>query len=128
MLVIYLTGLTGPVRAANWLMLQGTEHPLAPAHKFWGFIQPAWTHDTSDKLSGLTDSPGPPDFSDNNGERLAITSVAPWFDDGERFHIRRARFGARGEFTGRLRNSFTWQGNGPAFHNKLSSCAQFLFK
>ena len=107
MLAAYLTGLTGPVCAANWLMLQGTEHPLAPAHKFWGFIQPAWTHDTSDNLSGLTDSPGPPDFTGNNGERLAITSVSPWFDDNESLHVRRARFGARGVFTGRLRNSFT---------------------
>ena len=102
-----LTGMPGPVCAANWLMLQGTEHPLAPAHKFWGFIQPAYTYDTSDNLSGLTDSPGPPDFSANNGERLAITSVSPWFDDGERLHVRRARFGARGVFTGSLRNSFT---------------------
>jgi hypothetical protein len=106
-LAVFLCSVSGPVCAANWLMLQGTEHPLAPAHKFWGFIQPAWTHDTSDDLSGLTDSPGPPDFSANNGERLAITSVSPWFDDGERFHVRRARFGARGVFTGRLRNSFT---------------------
>jgi hypothetical protein len=106
-LVVCLTGLSGPLCAANWLMLQGTEHPLAPAHKFWGFIQPAWTHDTSDDLSGLTDPPGPPDFSANNGERLAITSVSPWFDDNEEFHVRRARFGARGVFTGRLRNSFT---------------------
>lgn len=106
-LAVFLTGITGPVYAANWLMLQGTEHPLAPAHKLWGFIQPAYTYDTSDNLSGLTDSPGPPDFSANNGERLAITSVSPWFDDAERFHVRRARFGARGVFTGGLRNSFT---------------------
>jgi len=102
-----LTGIPGPVWSTNWLMLQGTEHPLAPAHKIWGFIQPAYTYDTSDNLSGLTDSPGPPDFSANNGERLAITSVSPWFNDNERFHIRRARFGARGVFTGSLRNSFT---------------------
>jgi len=106
-LAVCLTGISAPAGAANWLMLQGTEHPLAPAHKLWGFIQPAWTHDSSDDLSGLTDSPGPPDFSANNGERLAITSVSPWFDDGERLHVRRARFGARGVFTGRLRNGFT---------------------
>ena len=107
MLAVCLSGVSGPVRAANWLMLQGTEHPLAPAHKFWGFIQPSYTYDTSDDLSGLTDTPGPPDFSANNGKRLAITSVSPWFDDAERFHVRRARFGARGVFTGGLRNSFT---------------------
>lgn len=93
--------------AVNWLMLQGTEHPFAAEHKFWGFIQPAYTLDTSDNLSGLTDSAGPPDFSPNNGERLAITSVSPWFDDNNEFHIRRARFGVRGIFTGALRNRFT---------------------
>lgn len=99
--------LCGPAQAANWLMLQGTEHPLAPAQKFWGFVQPAYTYDTSDELAGLTDSPGPPDFSVNNGERLALTSVSPWFDEAERLHVRRARFGVRGVFTGALRNRFT---------------------
>ncbi|MCK4833395.1 MAG: hypothetical protein KAT12_01420, partial [Gammaproteobacteria bacterium] len=88
-------------------MLQGTEHPFAPEYKAWGFIQPAFTYDTSKELSGLTDSPGAPDFSPNNGERLAITSVSPWFDDNSAFHIRRARFGVRGIFTGASRNSFT---------------------
>ena len=99
--------LHGTAHATNWLMLQGTEHPLAPAHRFWGFVQPTYTNDRSDSLSGLTDSPGPPDFSPNNGKRLAITSVSPWFDDSERLYVRRARFGARGIFTGKLRNSFT---------------------
>ena len=47
-----LYGLPGSSLAANWLMLQGTEHPLAPAHRIWGFIQPAYTHDSSDSLSG----------------------------------------------------------------------------
>jgi len=88
-------------------MLQGTEHPFAPAHKFWGFIQPAISIDTSESLSGLSSSPGSPDFSANNGQRLAITTVSPWFDDNKRFHIRRAKFGVRGIFTGALRNSFT---------------------
>jgi hypothetical protein len=97
-IVACLCGLSGQARAANWLMLQGTEHPLMPAHRPWGFIQPAFTHDSSAALSGLTD--GPPDFSVNNGERLAISSVAPWFDEAERLHLRRARFGIRGVFTG----------------------------
>ena len=84
-----------PVIAANWLMLQGTEHPLAAEHRFLGFIQPAYTYDTSDNLNGLTNSPGPVDFSQNNGKRLAITSVSPWFDDNSEFNIRRAKFGVR---------------------------------
>lgn len=105
--VSVMPGMNTPSDAANWLLLQGTEHPLAPAHKLWGFIQPAYTRDSSNELSGLTDSSGPPDFSVNNGERLAISTVSPWFDDNERLHVRRARFGARGLFTGRLRNAFT---------------------
>jgi hypothetical protein len=36
-----------------------------------------------------------------------MTSVAPWFDEAERLHLRRARFGIRGVFTGVLRNRFT---------------------
>lgn len=88
-------------------MLQGTEHPFAPEHKILALIQPSYTYDTSDNLSGLTDSPGPPDFTANNGERLAITSVPPWFDDNNAFHIRRAKFGVRGIFSGSLRNKFT---------------------
>ncbi len=96
-----------PAVSVNWLMLQGTEHPLAPEHKFLGFIQPAYSYDTSNELSGLTDSPGPPDFSPNNGERLALTTVAPWFDDKEKLHLRRAKFGVRGIFTSVLRNRFT---------------------
>lgn len=98
---------TNSAVAVNWLMLQGTEHPLAPEHRFWGFIQPAYSYDTSNELSGLTDSPGPPDFSPNNGERLALTSVAPWFNDDKKLHVRRAKFGVRGIFTGVLRNRFT---------------------
>ena len=103
---IFLFNTTSAI-AVNWLMLQGTEHPFAPEHKFLGFIQPSFTYDTSHELSGLTNSPGPPDFSLNNGKRLAITSVSPWFDNNSEFHIRRARFGVRGIFTGALRNRFT---------------------
>jgi len=91
-----------PSHAVNWLMLQGTEHPLAPAHRFWGFFQPAYSHDTSDDLSGLTAG-----FTANNGERLAITTIPPEFDKDSQLHLRRARFGVRGIFTGDLRNSFT---------------------
>lgn len=86
-------------------MLQGTEHPLSPSYKLWGFIQPAFSYDTSENLSGLTI--GPPDFSPNNEKRLASTSISPWFEDNRELHIRRARFGARGIFTGALRNRFT---------------------
>ncbi len=88
-------------------MLQGTEHPFAPEHKLLGFIQPAYSYDSSNELNGLTDPPGPLDFSPNNGERLAITSISPELENNEQLHIRRARLGVRGIFTGELRNRFT---------------------
>ena len=93
--------------AVNWLMLQGTEHPFAAEHKFLGFIQPAYTYDRSSNLSGLIDTSGLPAFSANNGERLAMTSVSPWFEDNNELHLRRAKFGVRGIFTGAMRNRFT---------------------
>lgn len=96
-----------PAMSVNWLILQGTEHPLAAEYKFLGLLQPACSYDTSSELSGLSDSPGVVDFSANNGRRLAMTSVSPWFEDSSECHLRRAKFGARGIFTGTLRNSFT---------------------
>lgn len=110
LVVLYMVFLLVPCTqsyAVNWLMLQGTEHPLAPEFKVWGFVQPAISYDTSHQLSNLSSSPGSPDFSLNNGERLAITAISPWYDDGSRLHLRRAKFGARGIFTGDWRNRFT---------------------
>ena len=94
--------ISAPTHAVNWLMLQGTEHPLAPAQRFWGFIQPSISVDTSNDLKGLTAG-----FSANNGERLAITTIPPEFNDDKKLHLRRAKFGVRGIFTGDLRNSFS---------------------
>lgn len=87
--------------SADWLMLQGTERPNAK-HRFWGFVQPAYTRDLSDNLSGLTGG-----FAVNNGLRTAKNSVAPWFDEDSEFHIRRARFGWRGRVNKKI-NYFTF--------------------
>jgi len=97
--LLAMAGTGAPVHAANWLLLQGTERPGAPAHRFWGFVQPSLTIDRSDKLSGLTDPPGPADFTPNNGRRVAVTGVAPWFGDDARLFVRRARFGVRGSLS-----------------------------
>ncbi len=101
MILAVLAVFSQVTQAANWLMLQGTERPKA-THKFWGFIQPAYTYDSSDALSGLTFAP----LVGNNGKRTAKNSVAPWFDDDSRFHFRRARFGVRGRLTDKI-NYFT---------------------
>jgi len=96
---------TPPALAANWLMLQGTEPPKA-THSVFAFIQPTYIDDQSDALSGLTRGPGA-DFSVNNGRRLAVTSVAPDFDQASEAFIQRLKFGMRGNFTGAARNSLT---------------------
>jgi hypothetical protein len=85
-----------PAQAANWLMLQGTERPNA-THKFWGFIQAGYTKDYGDPIS----------LGPNSGKRSAQSSVAPWFTSDSRWHVRRARFGVRGRFTGAFRTPFT---------------------
>lgn len=100
-LLAVLASIYSNLFAANWLMLQGTENKKSAKHRFWGFIQPAYTYDTSDDLSGLTGA-----FAVNNGTRTAKNSVAPWYKDADKLHIRRARFGVRGKLKPKI-NYFT---------------------
>ncbi len=93
--------LAAQAHAANWLMAQGTEKPDT-THKFWGFAQPAYTSDRGDALSGLTGG-----GAANNGKIIGNNLIAPKLEDQEGFHFRRARVGARGNFTGSMRNDFT---------------------
>ena len=88
-----------PTQAANWLMLQGTESPKAPQHRFWGFVQPAYTSNRGDPVSGLS-FPGL--IPRAEGKYIAQNLVAPDLNDTEAFHVRRARFGARGRFTDKI--------------------------
>lgn len=81
-----------PSHAVNWLMLQGTENPKAPDHRLVGFIQPSYTKNFADPMTGLT---GP--FAANNGKVVANNLVAPKLENKEEFHVRRARIGARGK-------------------------------
>ena len=90
-----------PAQAANWLMLHGTERPNAK-QKWWGFVQPAYTKDLGDPLSGLVGA-----AAANNGKRSAGSSIAPYFTSDSRWHLRRARVGVRGNFTGAFRTPFT---------------------
>jgi len=82
--------------AVNWLMLQGTE-PANVTHRLFIFAQPSYTQDLGDAIS----------LGPNAGKRAAPSVIAPWFEDDNRFHFRRARAGVRGHFTGIARNAFT---------------------
>ncbi len=101
MSLFFLFCVSSTIFAADWLMLQGTEHPKAKKTKVWGFIQPAYTNDRSDNLSGLTGG-----FASNNGRRTAKNSVSPWFEDDSKLHVRRARIGVRGKLNSKI-NYFT---------------------
>lgn len=85
-----------PAFSVNWLMLQGVESPKID-HQLFVFIQPSYTKDLGNEISV-----GP-----NSGKRTASTTIAPWFEDDSKFHIRRARAGIRGNFTGLLKNDFS---------------------
>lgn len=82
--------------AVNWLMLQGTE-PSSVTHRPIIFIQPGYTKDLGQDIQ----------LGPNAGKRAIPTLVAPWFEDDEKWHVRRARAGVRGNFTGDLRNPVT---------------------
>ncbi len=86
---------------ADWLTLVGTEPP-GRNFKWWGIIQPMYIHDYGKSLHGLTGK-----AARNNGKLVVKNTGSPWFDEREEFSIRRLRFGIRGRFTGRLKNSFT---------------------
>ncbi len=94
-LVLFFTQSTY-VNAVNWLMIQGTE-PAKVKHKPFLFLQAGYTSDLSDEIS----------LGPNSGKRVLSTTIAPWFEDESRFHLRRFRVGIKGNFTGVMRNSFT---------------------
>lgn len=85
-----------PVNAVNWLMLQGTE-PKNVTHRPFIFAQPSYTRDLSSEITA----------GSNAGKRAVPTMIAPWFDDDAGLHLRRARAGIRGNFTGIMQSDFT---------------------
>jgi len=90
-------GLTSMAHSANWLMLQGTENPKAPQHRFWGFIQPQYTYHDPDKLPAL-----PGANAVNEGKTVAQNLVGPELEDKSAFHFKRARIGWRGKLTDKI--------------------------
>lgn len=91
-LAAFLAVSAGSASATNWLMLQGTENPKAPDHRIFAFIQPAYTKNLADPMTGLT---GP--LAGNNGKVVAQNLVPPKLEDKDAFHVKRARFGVRGK-------------------------------
>ena len=90
-------GVAGQAHSANWLMLQGTENPKAPKHRMWGFVQPQYTHNVADPMTGLIGNAEP-----NNGKVVAQNLVGPELKSQNDFHIKRARIGWRGKLTDQI--------------------------
>lgn len=82
-----LAGMVAPASATNWLELQGTE-PAGSTDRFkpWGFIQPQYSYTSNSKLPA-----GP-----WKGQKAAFNQIGPDLKSSSTFHLRRARFGARG--------------------------------
>jgi hypothetical protein len=68
-------------QATNWIMLQGTEPESAMGRaKVWGFLQPTYQKD----------------YSDKNGPLPEPTRIGPNLDNQEQMQLFRARIGVRG--------------------------------
>ena len=80
---LVVTLASGPVNAANWLMLQGTE-PAGSADlaRVWGFVQVQYQKDYSD--------PNPA------GGYIPPKLIQPNWDSQSAFNVNRARIGVRG--------------------------------
>ena len=92
LIMLAVLGLSQGAQAANWLELQGNEPANAPTFKLWGFLQPTYTYNKADKISGLTGAPNTP----YNGHYIIPNLVGPDSTDKQAFQFNRARLGVRG--------------------------------
>lgn len=83
--------------ATNWVQLQNSEAPGAPAYKFWGFIQGQFTHNTGGAVEGVS---APAGLKAYNGQTPLFNLVAPDQNSQDQAQIFRARPGLRGVIPG----------------------------
>lgn len=96
--------------ATNWFQLQNNEAPGAPSYKFWGFIQPTYTHNEGGTVSGIpatvvspvngANIPVPGGLRAYNGQTALFNLVGPDLADGDQLRMFRARPGVRGVIPG----------------------------
>lgn len=95
-LVMAMLGVVSmPATAANWLQLQGTEAPGAPAYKFWGFVQPTYTSIKGTPVTGLQGG-----AAAYNNQVFLNNLVGPGLENTEQLQLLRARPGVRGVVPG----------------------------
>ena len=91
LIMLAVLGLSQGAQAANWLELQGNEPANAPTFKLWGFLQPTYTYNKADKITGLAGQAIP-----YNGHYIIPNLVGPDSSDKQAFQFNRARLGVRG--------------------------------
>ncbi|HCI13687.1 MAG: hypothetical protein A2063_07775 [Gallionellales bacterium GWA2_60_142] len=81
-------------QATNWLQLQGNEAPDAPAFRYFGFVQPTYTHIDARPVTKLQGA-----AAVHNGKYSALNLNWPNLESPQQFQILRAGLGARGGLT-----------------------------
>jgi hypothetical protein len=81
-------------QAANWLQLQGNEMPDAPAFRYFGFVQPTYTHIDAQPVTTLQGA-----AAVHNGKYSALNLNWPNLERPRQFQILRAGLGARGRLS-----------------------------
>lgn len=96
--------------ATNWFHLQNNEQPGAAPYKFWGFIQPTYTHIESNTVTGIpatvvspvngANIPVPAGLRAYNGQTALFNLVGPDQAHSDQLQMFRARPGVRGVIPG----------------------------
>jgi hypothetical protein len=96
--------------ATNWFQLQNNEQPGAAPYKFWGFIQPTYTHIESNTVTGIPATVVSPVNGANvavpaglrayNGQTALFNLVGPDLEHSDQLQMFRARPGVRGVIPG----------------------------
>lgn len=81
-------------QATNWLQLQGNEMPDAPAFRYFGFIQPTYSHIDAQPVTTLQGA-----AAVHNGKYSALNLNWPNLERPRQFQILRAALGARGRLS-----------------------------
>ena len=84
-------------QATNWLQLQGNEMPDAPAFRYFGFVQPTYTHIDARPVTTLQGA-----SAVHNGKYSALNLNWPNLESPQQFQVLRAGLGARGRLTDKI--------------------------
>lgn len=85
---------SGAAQATDWLQLQGNEAPDASAFRYFGFVQPVYTHIAAEPVTALQGA-----AAAHNGKYSTLNLNWPNLERPSQFQVLRAGLGARGRFS-----------------------------